>query len=174
MMRIGFIALVALFVVGTAALAEDVAEEEADVDSWIGCWSRVYDAVHLAKHPAQKVAAMTLSVAPREGESDGAPGAYRAKITALVRDKQDTFANPENARCVEQGATLSCFTYGFFIGQFSIERAGKNRKLALRGAGQNLALVPGVDLGAFIVLSSQDAENALFLLQAAPAKSCAR
>jgi hypothetical protein len=32
--------------------------------------------------------------------------------------------------------------------------------------------VPGVDLGAFIVLSSQDPENALFLLQAAPAKSC--
>ena len=173
-MRIGFLALIALLIVGTAALAEDIAEEEADVDSWIGCWSRVYDAVHLAKHPAQKVAAMTLSVAPREGESDGAPGAYRAKITALVRDKQDTFANPENARCVEQGAALSCFTDGFFIGQFSIERAGKNRKLALRDAGQNLALVPGVDLGAFIVLSSQDAENALFLLQAAPAKSCAR
>ncbi len=173
-MRTGFLALMALLIVNTATLAEDVAEEEADVDSWIGCWSRVYDAVHLAKHPAQKVAAMTLSVAPREGESDGAPGAYRAKITALVRDKQDTFANPENARCVEQGATLSCFTDGFFIGQFSIERAGKNRKLALRGAGQNLALVPGVDLGAFIVLSSQDAENALFLLQAAPAKSCAR
>ncbi|HET9934908.1 MAG TPA: hypothetical protein VFQ29_00420 [Methyloceanibacter sp.] len=173
-MRKGFLALIALLIVGTAALAEDVAEEEADVDSWIGCWSRVYDAVHLAKHPAQKVAAMTLSVAPREGESDGAPGAYRAKITALVRDKQDTFVNPENARCVEQGTALSCFTDGFFIGQFSIERAGKNRKLALRGAGQNLALVPGVDLGAFIVLSSQDAENALFLLQAAPAKSCAR
>jgi hypothetical protein len=117
---------------------------------------------------------MTLSVAPREGESDGAPGAYRAKITALVRDKQGTFANPDSARCVEQGATLSCFTDGFFIGQFSIERAGKNRKLALRGAGRNLALVPGVDIGAFIVLSSQDADNALFLLQAAPAKSCAR
>jgi len=173
-MRKGFLALIALLIVGTAALAEDVAEEEADVDSWIGCWSRVYDAVHLAKHPAQKVAAMTLSVAPREGESDGAPGAYRAKITALVRDKQDTFANPESARCVERGATLSCFTDGFFIGQCSIERAGKNRKLALRGAGQTLALVPGVDLGAFIVLSSQDQENALFLLQAAPAKSCAR
>ena len=173
-MRSGFLLLVALLIVGTAALAEDVAEEEVDVDSWIGCWSRVYDAVHLAKHPAQKVAAMTLSVAPREGESDGAPGAYRAKITALVRDKQDTFANPEHARCVKQGATLSCFTDGFFIGQFSIERAGKNRKLALRGAGQNLALVPGVDLGAFIVLSSQDPENALFLLQAAPAKSCTR
>ena len=117
---------------------------------------------------------MTLAIAPREGESDAAPGAYRAKITALVRDKQETFSNPDGARCVEQGATLSCFTDGFFIGQFSIERAGKNRKLALRGAGQNLALVPGVDLGAFIVLSSQDPENALFLLQAAPAKSCAR
>jgi hypothetical protein len=173
-MRIVYFALIALLIVGTAAFAEDVAEEEVDVDTWIGCWSRVYDAVHLAKHPAQKVTAMTLSVAPREGESDGAPGTYRAKITALVRDKQDTFANPENARCVEQGTALSCFTDGFFIGQFSIERAGKNRKLALRGTDQNLALVPGVDLGHFIVLSSQDAENALFLLLAAPAKSCAR
>ena len=172
-MRTGFLALAALLVVGTGATAEDVAEEE-DVNSWIGCWSRVYDAVHLAKHPGQKVSAMTLAIAPREGESDAAPGAYRARITALVRDKQETFSNTDGARCIEQGATLSCFTDGFFIGQFSIERAGKNRKLALRGAGQNLALVPGVDLGAFIVLSSQDAENALFLLQAAPAKSCAR
>ncbi len=172
-MRTGFLALAALLVVGTGALAEDVAEEE-DVNSWIGCWSRVYDAVHLAKHTGQKVSAMTLAIAPREGESDAAPGAYRAKVTALVRDKQETFSNTDGARCVEQGATLSCFTDGFFIGQFSIERAGKNRKLALRGAGQNLALVPGVDLGAFIVLSSQDPENALFLLQAAPAKSCAR
>jgi hypothetical protein len=172
-MRTGLLALAALLVVGTGALGEDVAEEE-DVNSWIGCWSRVYDAVHLAKHPGQKVSAMTLSIAPREGESDAAPGAYRAKITALVRDKQEAFSNTDGARCMEQGATLSCFTDGFFIGQFSIERAGKNRKLALRGAGQNLALVPGVDLGAFIVLSPQDPENALFLLQAAPAKSCAR
>ena len=171
-MRTGLLALAALLVVGTGAFAEDVAEEE-DVNSWIGCWGRIYDAVHLAKHPGQKVSAMTLSIAPREGESDAAPGAYRAKVTALVRDKQETFSNTDGARCVEQGATLSCFTDGFFIGQFSIERAGKNRKLALRGAGQNLALVPGVDLGAFIVLSSQDPENALFLLQA-PAKSCAR
>jgi hypothetical protein len=172
-MRTGLLALIALLAVSTGAFAEDVAEEE-EVDSWIGCWSRVYDAVHLAKHPDQKVSAMTLAIAPREGDSDAAPGAYRAKISALVRDKPETFANPDSARCVEQGAALSCVTDGFFIGQFSIERAGKNRKLALRGAGHNLALVPGVDLGAFIVLSSQDAENALFLLQAAPAKSCAR
>ena len=47
-MRKGFLTLIALLMVGTAALAEDVAEEEAEVDSWIGCWSRVYDAVHLA------------------------------------------------------------------------------------------------------------------------------
>ncbi len=173
-MRIVFLALIACLAVSTASLAEDAADEAAEVDSWIGCWNRVYDAVHLAKHPAQKVAALTLSVAPRDGASEQAPGAYRAKITALMRDKQDIFANPDSARCVEQGAALSCFTDGFFIGQFSIERAGKNRKLALRGAGQNLALVPGVDLGDFIVLTSQDAENALFLLQAAPAKSCER
>ena len=97
-----------------------------------------------------------LDCAARGRERRTRRATYRAKITALVRDKPDTFANPENARCVASGATLSCFTDGFFIGQFSIERAGKNRKLALRGAGENLALVPGVDLGAFIVLSSQE------------------
>jgi putative hemolysin len=173
MMRIGVFALIAFLGFGTAALAEDPAGDE-DVDSWVGCWTRVYDAVHLSKHPAQKLTALTLSVAPREDGSEESPGAYSAKITALVRDKPDSFANPESARCVEQGGTLSCFTDGFFIGKFTIERAGKNRKLALRGAGQNLALVPGVDLGSFIVMSSQDAENALFLLQAAPEKSCTR
>lgn len=98
--------------------------------------------MHLAKHPGQKVSALTLSIAAREGESNDAPGAYRAKITALVRDKQVTFSNLDGARCVDQGATLACFTDGFFLGRFAIERAGKNRKLALRNEGEHLALVP--------------------------------
>ena len=97
MMRIVSLALIALVAVGTAALAEDVAEEE-EVDSWVGCWTRVYDAVHLSKHPAQKLTALTLSVAPRESGSEESPGAYSAKIAALVRDKPESFANPESAR----------------------------------------------------------------------------
>ena len=173
-MRKGFLALIALLIASTAALAEDVApEEEADVDSWIGCWSRVYDAVHLCQAPgAEGRSDDALCCAARRAKATARPAPTAPTSTALVRDKQDTFANPENApRRVEQGATLSCFTDGFFIGQFSIERAGKNRKLALRGAGQNLALVPGVDLGAFIVPCRRKMqENALFLLQAAPAK----
>jgi hypothetical protein len=173
-MRTGFLALVALLVMGGGALAEEVAEEEAAPDSWIGCWSRIYDAVHLAKHPGQKVSALTLSIAAREGESNDAPGAYRAKITALVRDKQERFSNLDGARCVDQGATLACFTDGFFLGRFSIERAGKNRKLALRNEGEHLALVPGVDLGAFMVLSPQNPEHTVFLLNQAAAKDCAR
>lgn len=172
-MHAGFVAIAALLVMGGGALAED-APEEADTDSWIGCWSRIYDAVHLAKHPGQKVSALTLSIAAREGESNDAPGAYRAKITALVRDKQVTFSNLDGARCVDQGATLSCFTDGFFLGRFAIERAGKNRKLALRNEGEHLALVPGVDLGAFMVLSPQNPEHTVFLLNQAAAKDCAR
>lgn len=173
-MRAGLFGLIALLATGLCALAEEVVEEEAAPDSWIGCWSRVYDAVHLAKHPGQKVSALTLAIAAREGESTEAPGAYRAKITALMRDKPETWSNPEGARCVDQGGALACFTDGFFAGRFAIERAGKNRKIALRGAGDHLALVPGVDLGAFMVLSPQNPEHTLFLLQPAPAKSCVR
>jgi hypothetical protein len=173
-MRAGLLAIAALLVMGGGALAEDVAEEEATSDSWIGCWSRIYDAVHLAKHPGQKVSALTLAIAAREGASSEAPGAYRAKIAALVRDKQATFSNLDGARCVDQGATLSCFTDGFFLGRFSIERAGKNRKLALRSAADHLALVPGVDLGAFMVLSPDNPEHTVFLLNQAAAKDCAR
>jgi hypothetical protein len=172
-MRALRLAVIALLLPGSGALAED-APEEAAPDSWIGCWSRIYDAVHLAKHPGQKVSALTLSIAPREGENNDAPGAYRAKITALVRDKQTTFSNLDGARCVDQGRTLSCFTDGFFLGRFVIERAGKNRKLALRSAADHLALVPGVDLGAFMVLSPDNPEHTVFLLNQAAAKDCAR
>lgn len=170
-MRAGLLALIALLVIATDAVAEDVSGEEG-ADSWLGCWSRVYDAVHLAKHPGQKISAMTLAIVAREGESSEAPGAYRAKITALVRDKQGSYSNLDGARCVDSGETLTCFTDGFFLGRFLIERAGKNRKLALRGADDHVALVPGVDLGAFMVLSPQNPEHALFRLEPAPAKSC--
>jgi hypothetical protein len=172
-MRAGLTALVALLLTGVGALAEDVPGDEG-AESWLGCWSRIYDAVHLAKHPGQKVSAMTLAIGAREGESRDAPGAYRAKVTALLRDHQGAYSNLDGARCTDKGGTLSCFTDGFFLSRFSIERAGKNIKLALRGRDAHLALVPGVDLGAFIVLSYQDRENALFLLEPASAKSCGR
>ena len=173
-MRTASLAVLALVIAYPAAFGQDEATSEAAPDSWIGCWSRVYDAVHLAKHPGQKVASITLSIAAREGGSNDAPGAYRAKLTALMRDEPETFSNLDGARCVDQGAVLSCVADGFFVGRFAIERAGKNRKLALRGADEHVALVPGVDLGAFIVLSPQNKEHTLFLLQPAPAKSCAR
>ncbi len=172
-MRAGLVAIAVLLVTGAGALAEDVPEDEAP-DSWLGCWSRIYDAVHLAKHPGQKVAALTVAITAREGASGDSPGDYRAKITALLRDAQQTYTNLDGARCAASGETLSCFTDGFFLGRFSVERAGKNRKLALRSAADHLALVPGVDLGAFMVLSPQNPEHTLFLLQPAPAKSCGR
>ena len=118
-MRAFSLAVIALLITGSSALAED-APEGAAPDSWRGCWTRVYDAVHLAKHPGQKVSALTLSIAAREGASNDNPGAYRAKITALVRDKQASFSNLDGARCLDQGAMLSCFTDGFFLGRFSI------------------------------------------------------
>ena len=173
-MRTTWLFAFAVLSLASNALAQDAPEDEAAADSWLGCWTRNYDAAHLAKNPAQRVTALTLTVVKRQEESSESPGTYSAKITASLRDSQETYSNLDGARCVVSDQTLSCFTDGFFIGQFSIERAGKNRKLALRGAGQNLALVPGVDLGAFTLLTSQDAENALFLLQAAPAKSCER
>jgi len=44
-------------------------------------------------------------------------------------------------------------------------------KIAPRG-GDHLALVPGVDLDAFTVLSPDNPEHSLFLLQPAPEKTC--
>ena len=41
-------------------------------------------------------------------------GAYRAQITALLRDKQETYSNLDGARCVAlRPRTLTCFTDGF-------------------------------------------------------------
>ena len=121
--------------------------------------------MHLAKHPGQKVAAITLSIAAREGASGDAPGDYRAKLTALMRDKPDTYSNPGGSRCVASGETLSCFTDGFFLGKFSLEHAGKNMKLAISGADEHVALMPGIDLSSFVVLSPENPEHTLFLLK---------
>jgi hypothetical protein len=172
-MRIVSLAVLALLIGCPLALAQEEGAEEAP-DPWIGCWSRVYDAVHLSKHPGQKVSALTLSIGAREGASGDAPGNYLAKVTALLRDKPDSYANPDGARCVVSGETLSCFTDGFFLGKFSVERAGKNMKLVISGADEHLALVPGVDLAAFTVLSPENPEHTLFLLNPAPAKACAK
>jgi hypothetical protein len=171
-MRLGWFAMLALIVGCSTAMAQD--EAEGTPDSWIGCWARVYDAVHLSKHPGQKVSALTLSISPREGTSGDAPGNYSAKLTALMRDKPDAYSNPGGSRCVASGETLSCFTDGFFLGKFSLERAGKNIKLAIIGADEHLALVPGIDLSSFVVLSAENPEHTLFLLNPAPAKSCAK
>jgi hypothetical protein len=173
-MRIVWLAVLALVAGGSAALAQDDAASEAAPDSWIGCWSRVYDAAHLAKHLGQKVTAITLSIAARDGASGDAPGDYRAKLTALMRDKPDTYSNPGGSRCVASGEMLSCFTDGFFLGKFSLEHAGKNMKLAISGADEHVALVPGVDLSSFVVLSPENPEHTLFLLNPAPAKTCAK
>jgi hypothetical protein len=171
-MRTTWLFAFALLSLASGALAQDAPEDEAAADSWLGCWTRNYDAAHLAKNPAQKVTALTLTVVKRQEESSESPGTYSAKITASLRDSQETYSNLDGARCVVSDQTLSCFTDGFFLGQFAIERADKNRKLELRGAGAHLALVPGIDLSAFVVLSPQSPEDTLFLLQPAPAKAC--
>jgi hypothetical protein len=172
-MRIGLLAVLALVVGCSAAVAQDEGAEQAP-DPWTGCWSRVYDAVHLSKHPEQKVAAMTLAIVARDGASGDAPGNYLAKVKVLLRDKPESYANQDGARCVASGDKLFCFTDGFFLGKFSVERAGKNMKLAIGAADEHLALVPGVDLAGFIVLSPANPEHTLFLLNPAPAKSCAK
>jgi hypothetical protein len=171
-MRAVLLAVLALTLGCSPALAEE--ETEQAPDPWLGCWTRVYDAVHLAKHPGQKVSALTLSIAARESESGDAPGKYAAKLTALLRDQQAVYATPEAARCVDAGDKLSCFTDGFLLGKFTVERAGKNVKLSVKGADEHVALVPGVDLAAFVVLSPENPEHTLFLLNPAPAKACGK
>lgn len=165
----------ALFLSGSA-LAEDTQPTAApDKDTWLGCWSHVYDAAHLAKHPGQLVAAMTLAVSSRTPQGDTDPGEYLAKVSAKLRDKPDVFSNLDGARCQLSGQAkdhLICSASGIFVGQFSLQAVGKTMKLALAGADQNLALVPGVDTSGFVLLSPQNPEHALFLLQPAPAGTC--
>lgn len=150
---------------------ETATEEAAPADPWIGCWTRVYDAAHLAKHKGQEVTALTLSISEREPAGDKDPGKYLAMITAKMRGAGDSYTNLDGARCTEASGALSCVTDGFYLGQFSLEPAAKNMKIALKG-GDHLALVPGVDLDAFVELSPDNPEHSLFLLQPAPAKTC--
>jgi hypothetical protein len=167
-MRLGVLAFLALLLVCHVARAQET--EEAP-DPWLGCWTRVYDAAHLVKHPGQKVTALTLSISAREPAGDNDPGKYLAKVTAKMRSAGDTYTNLSGARCTVSGDLLACVTDGFYVGKFSLIPAAKNMKLAFQGGG-HLALVPGVDLDAFAVLSADNPEHALFLLQRAPAKTC--
>jgi hypothetical protein len=177
-MQSALLALVALLFACPFALAQDTEDEPAGEqsstaapDPWLGCWTRVYDATHLSKHPGQKVTALTLSISEREPAGDKDPGKYLATITAKMRNAVDTYTNLDGARCSEANGSLSCVTDGFYVGQFSLEPAAKNMKIALHG-GDHLALVPGVDLDAFVELSPDNPEHSLFLLQPAPAKTC--
>jgi hypothetical protein len=145
--------------------------EKAAADPWLGCWTRIYDAAHLAKHPGQQVTQLTLSISEREPSGDKDPGKYLATITATMRNGGDTYTNLDGARCSEANGNLTCTTDGFYLGQFSLEPAAKNMKIALRG-GDHLALIPGVDLDAFVMLSPDNPQHALFLLQPAPTKTC--
>jgi len=141
-MRSASLALVALLFACPTAHAQDT--EKAAADPWLGCWTRVYDAAHLAKHPGQQVTQLTLSISEREPSGDKDPGKYLATITVKMRNGGDTYTNLDGARCSEANGSLTCTTDGFYLGQFSLEPAAKNMKIALRG-GDHLALIPGVD-----------------------------
>jgi hypothetical protein len=167
-MRMGWLAFSAVLLLGAPSLAEQAVEAP---DPLLGCWTHIYDAAHLAKHPGQKVTALTLAISAREPQGDSDPGKYLAKVTAKMRNAGDTYSNLDGSRCSLAADRLSCVTDGFFIGKFSLAPAAKNMKLGLKG-DEHLALVPGVDLAGFAVLSAENPEHALFLLQPAPATAC--
>ncbi len=129
---------VSLEVIG--ALAEDAPAEEAP-NPWVGCWSRLYDQAHLTKHPGQLVTAITVAIDPRTSSGNQGPGAYSARVAANFRGKPETYTTPYSARCGTAGADerLRCFLDGFFVGQFSLERAGKNIKFALPDKADSVA-----------------------------------
>ncbi len=185
-MRLWWLAVVAFLLSSTVALhgaraAEDEPAGEAPAaeapDPFVGCWSRVYDATHLAKHPGQKVTALTLSVGTRTPGGDSDPGAYLAKLAAKLRDKPDIYVMPSGARCAAKGSDnnhLLCVTDGFFIGKFRLWPEAKTMKITVQGSDQHIALVPGVDTSAFVLISGDNPEDSAFLLQPAPAKSCGK
>jgi hypothetical protein len=183
-MRLAWLAVLAVLLSSTAALRVARAEEDAPSDQsaseeapdpWVGCWARVYDAAHLAKHPGQKVTALALSIGTRTPSGDSDPGPYAAKLAGKFRDKTDNYVMPSGGRCVVTGAAkdhLSCVTDGFFVGKFELEPAVKNMKIVLQGSDEHIALVPGVETASFVLLSPDNPEHALFVLNPAPAKSC--
>jgi hypothetical protein len=155
-----------------------------ETDAWIGCWSHTYDAAQLAKHPGQAVTAMTLAISANTASSsdsdesdtsDSGSSTYRARITAKLRDKPATYATLDSALCALAGQDkdhLACAGSGIFLDAFSLEPAAKNMKLTMKGSDQHMALTPGIDIGAFYLLSPDNPEHALFVLQPAPAKVC--
>ncbi len=154
--------------------SEESASEEAP-DPWLGCWTRVYDAAHLAKHPKQAVTGLTLSIESRQPSGDSDPGPYLATLYGTFRGKPDVYAMPSGARCVVAGAAkdqLSCVTDGFFVGKFELIPAAKTMKIALQASDDHIALVPGVDTASFALLSPDNPEHALFVLNPAPPKTC--
>jgi hypothetical protein len=174
MMRLGFVALLMMLLGGLPAIA--VAAEEAK-DPWLGCWARAYDAAHLAKHPGQLVTAMTVAIDARTPAGDKDPGTYSARLAANFRSKTDTYTTLQGARCATDGAAddrLHCFMDGFFLGQFWLEQAGKNVKFAMPDNDDSVALVPGVELSAFVRLSPQNPEHSVFLLMPAAASACGK
>jgi hypothetical protein len=155
--------------------AEEGEDAEAEVESWLGCWTRSYDPAHLAKHPGQLVTAMTVIIDERTAKGSEDPGDYGARVAANLRDKSETYTTFDPARCVAREGTpqrLQCFLDGFFLGRFSLERAGKSMKLALQGGQDQIALVPGVEIESVAVLSPDNPEHALFLLHPIEAKAC--
>jgi hypothetical protein len=175
-MRVAAVALLALFFPLSAALAE-----EDESDSWVGCWSHTYDAAHLAKHPGQLVTALTLSISPHTGssdsdsDSDSSTANYSAKVIAKLRGKTETYENLDSALCAPSGNAkdhLTCAGTGIFLDGFRLVPAAKNMRLAMKGGDEHIALMPGIDISAFFLLSPDNPEHALFLLQPAPGKTC--
>ena len=176
-MRLGVLALCVLLGTMTAfAQDEEEGQEQPKTeakDAWLGCWTKVYDAAHLKQHTGQLVTAMTVVVTARTPEGDEDKGNYLAEIRANFRNKPETYANQDGARCEAVGANkdkLHCVTDGVFLSDFWLEQAAKNVKLALRDANEDVVLVPGVETAAFVRLTPANPEHAAFLLQPSCAK----
>jgi hypothetical protein len=180
-MRLVVLALCVLL--GTmTAFAQDEVEEEGQEqeqakpeakDAWLGCWTKVYDAAHLKQHSGQLVTAMTVTVTARTPEGDEDKGNYLAKIRANFRNKPETYANQDGARCEAVGANkdrLHCVNDSVFLSDFWLEQAAKNVKLAMHDPKEDVVLVPGVDTSAFVRLTPQNPEHSAFLLQPTCAK----
>jgi len=184
-MRLGVLALCVLMGTMNAFAQDEEGSQEQPKpeakDPWLGCWTKVYDAAHLKQHPGQLVTAMTVVVIARTASGDEDKGNYLAKVRATLRNKPETYFNLDGARCEAVGANkdkLHCFMDGVFLGQFWLEQAAKNVKLAMHDANEDVVLVPGVDTSAFVRLTPQNPEHSAFLLmpncaKPAPAKPAA-
>lgn len=119
---------------------------------------------------------MGVQITPRKPNNASDTGNWLARIQVRFRDNPQLYKAPDGARCGKIGSLekpfFLCFMSGDFNGSFNIDRTGNDLKLYMAGSNHDFVVVPGTDKSAFVRVSPQNPEHAVFLLRPTPAAAC--